>query len=124
MQSHFTSSDSHPSVDTDRSAMTTRGIFDSETVAPLWTTKDLAKFLGCSERQIPRLRDEGLPAVRVGGLVRFMPSRVMAWLDSRDEHAREFPPPPLTDFRRRSGCAGGGSLEAANSTNQQHTSLP
>ena len=65
-------------------------------VAPLWTTKDLATFLGCSERQIPRLRDEGLPSVRVGGLVRFVPSRVMAWLDARsqenhaaDERARQ-----------------------------------
>ena len=60
----------------------------------LWSTKDLAKFLGCSERQIPRLRDEGLPSVRVGGLVRFVPSRVMAWLDgrptaSRDDRARQ-----------------------------------
>jgi excisionase family DNA binding protein len=62
----------------------------------LWSTKDLAKFLGCSERQIPRLRDEGLPSVRVGGLVRFVPSRVMAWLDARsqenhaaDERARQ-----------------------------------
>jgi hypothetical protein len=65
MQANLSSTDSRPWVDTGRSAMTTREIFDSETVAPLWTTKHLAKFLGCSERQIPRLRDEGLPAVRV-----------------------------------------------------------
>ena len=63
--------------------MTTTTDFDTTKVAPLWSTKDLATFLGCSERQIPRLRDEGLPSVRVGGLVRFVPSRVMAWLDGR-----------------------------------------
>ncbi len=77
----------------------------------------MAKFLGCSERQIPRLRDEGLPAVHVGGLIRFIPSRVMTWLECRDKRgsqladiaasgdddnaecaavdlAREFPPAP------------------------------
>jgi len=69
--------------------MTTTAQPDNNYVAPLWTTKDLAKFLGCSERQIPRLRDEGLPAMRVGGLVRFIPSRVMAWLECRDERARQ-----------------------------------
>ena len=63
--------------------MTTTTDFDTTKVAPLWSTKDLATFLGCSERQIPRLRDEGLPSVRVGGLVRFVPTRVMAWLDGR-----------------------------------------
>lgn len=80
MQANPATTDSSPLVDTDRRAMTTHEIFDHETAAPLWTTKDLAKFLGCSERQIPRLREEGLPAVRVGGLVRFIPSHVMAWL--------------------------------------------
>ena len=69
--------------------MTTTTIPKHESVAPLWTTKDLAKILGCSERQIPRLREEGLPAVHVGGLVRFIPARVMAWLDSTDERARQ-----------------------------------
>jgi excisionase family DNA binding protein len=69
--------------------MTTTTIPKHESVAPLWTTKDLAKILGCSERQIPRLREEGLPAVRVGGLIRFIPSRVMAWLHSRDERAHQ-----------------------------------
>ncbi len=66
--------------------MTTTEIIDRESVAPLWTTKDLARFLGCSERQVPRLREEGLPAVRVGGLIRFVPSRVMAWLLECDTH--------------------------------------
>ena len=69
--------------------MTTTATQENIPVAPLWTTKDLAKFLGCSERQIPRLRDEGLPAVRVGGLVRFIPTKVMTWLECRDERARQ-----------------------------------
>lgn len=66
--------------------MTTTEIIDRESVAPLWTTKDLARFLSCSERQVPRLREDGLPAVRVGGLIRFVPSQVMAWLLECDTH--------------------------------------
>ena len=85
--------------------MTTTVIPDHESAAPLWTTKDLAKFLGCSERQIPRLRDEGLPAVRVGGLVRFIPSRVMAWLDSRDERARQLADIAASGDEDNSACA-------------------
>jgi len=69
--------------------MTTTTIPNHDSVAPLWTTKNLAKFLGCSERQIPRLQAEGLPAIRVGKLVRFIPSRVIDWLDSRDTRARQ-----------------------------------
>lgn len=64
--------------------MTKTEIIDRESVAPLWTTKDLARFLGCSERQVPRLREDGLPAVRVGGLIRFVPSRVIVWLSECD----------------------------------------
>jgi hypothetical protein len=64
--------------------MTTTTPPDNTTAAPLWTTKDLAQFLGCSERQISRLREEGLPSLHVVGLIRFIPSRVMAWLESRD----------------------------------------
>ncbi len=61
--------------------MTTSAIPDHDPAAPLWTTEDLARFLGYSERQIPRLREEGLPAFRVGGLVRFVPARVMrGWI--------------------------------------------
>lgn len=90
--------------------MTTTAITDHESVAPLWTTKDLAKFLGCSERQIPRLRDEGLPAVRVGGLVRFVPSRVMAWLDARhagdaDERTRQLADVAATGDEDNAQCA-------------------
>jgi excisionase family DNA binding protein len=85
--------------------MTTTTIPNHESVAPLWTTKDLAKFLGCSERQIPRLRDEGLPAVHVGGLVRFIPARVMAWLDSRDERARQLADIAASGYDDNAECA-------------------
>jgi excisionase family DNA binding protein len=50
----------------------------------LWTTSELAGYLGCSERQVFALRKRGLPTIQVGGLIRFSPSRVMAWLESRD----------------------------------------
>jgi len=85
--------------------MTTTAQPDNTSVAPLWTTKDLAKFLGCSERQIPRLRDEGLPAVHVGGLVRFIPSRVMVWLNSRDERARQLADVTATGDDDNAECA-------------------
>jgi excisionase family DNA binding protein len=49
----------------------------------LWTTHDLAKFLKCSERQIARLRDEGMPTLMIGALVRFSKTRVMEWLEGR-----------------------------------------
>ena len=108
--------------------MTTIEIFDCESVAPLWTTKDLAKFLGCSERQIPRLRDEGLPAVRVGGLIRFIPSSVMAWLskcDTRvtakkpdDERARQ-----LADIAA-SGDEDNAECAEADLAREFDTSLP
>jgi hypothetical protein len=74
--------------------MTTTTPPDNTTAVPLWTTKDLAQFLGCSERQISRLREEGLPSLHVGGLIRFIPTRVMSWLerhglgyDASDERA-------------------------------------
>jgi excisionase family DNA binding protein len=78
---------------------------DRTSVAPLWTTKDLAKFLGCSERQIPRLRDEGLPAIHVGSLVRFVPSRVMTWLESRDQRARQLADIAATGSEDAAECA-------------------
>lgn len=64
--------------------MTTAPKPDNTCVTPLWTTKNVAKYLGCSERQIPRLREEGLPSVHVGGLIRFIPQRVIGWLEGRD----------------------------------------
>jgi hypothetical protein len=50
----------------------------------LWSTADVANYLRCSERQVFNLRQLGLPAVQVGGLIRFIPSRVREWLDGRD----------------------------------------
>ena len=52
----------------------------SPTQEPLWTTAELTRYLGCSERQTLNLRNRGLPFVRVGSLVRFMPREVAAWL--------------------------------------------
>jgi excisionase family DNA binding protein len=85
--------------------MTTTTPPDITSVAPLWTTKDLAKFLGCSERQIPRLRDEGLPAVHVGGLIRFIPSRVMTWLECRDKRSSQLADVTATGDDDNAECA-------------------
>jgi hypothetical protein len=40
----------------------------------------VARFTRCSIRQVGYLREEGLPFVRIGRLVRFDPTRVTAWL--------------------------------------------
>ena len=85
--------------------MTTTDTFHTQDTEALWATRDLARFIGCSERQIARLREEGLPAVRVGGLVRFMPSRVMAWLDSRDDRSRQLADITATGDDDNAECA-------------------
>jgi excisionase family DNA binding protein len=51
----------------------------------LWTTADLAQFLGCSERQVYVLRKRGLPTLFIGGLIRFDATQVREWLNSCDE---------------------------------------
>ncbi len=48
----------------------------------LWTIQELAKFLRCSERHVYILRRQGMPAIAVGGLVRFDPVRVRRWLET------------------------------------------
>lgn len=50
----------------------------------LWTTEELAQFLDCSQRHVFNLRKRGLPHFRIGDMVRFVPSRVMAWLERCD----------------------------------------
>ncbi len=57
----------------------------------LWTTGDLAQFLGCTERNIYILRKKGLPSIYVGGLVRFDPERVREWLGcpTREQQLRD-----------------------------------
>lgn len=69
----------------------------------LWATEDVAQFLDCSTRHVFNLRRRGLPHYRIGDMVRFVPSRVMAWLEAcntgvthglpSDERARQ-----LTDI--------------------------
>ncbi len=47
----------------------------------LWTTTELARFLGCTERHIFHLRERGLPTIRLGALVRFDPAEALNWLE-------------------------------------------
>ena len=54
----------------------------------LWSTPDVANFLRCSERQVFTLRQQGLPCLQVGGLIRFEPRRVRDWLSGVDESQR------------------------------------
>jgi excisionase family DNA binding protein len=46
----------------------------------LWSTPELANYLGCSDRQVYNLRKSGLPFVLVGGLVRFDAQQVQLWI--------------------------------------------
>ena len=61
-------------------------IIKIDTERCLWATSDVAKFLRCSERQIYSLRQQGLPSIQVGGMVRFDPAKVRAWLSEKDDY--------------------------------------
>lgn len=74
---------SAPQVDTASNGMTHHLSPTDPGPTHLWTTHELAKFLKCSERQISRLRDEGMPTLMIGALVRFSKTRVMEWLEGR-----------------------------------------
>jgi excisionase family DNA binding protein len=55
---------------------------DSEDL--LWSTADVANYMRCSERQVYNLRKSGLPAIHIGGLIRFDPQAVREWLASNE----------------------------------------
>jgi len=50
----------------------------------LWSSDDVARFIGCSGRHVFNLRKRGLPHYRIGDMVRFVPARVIKWLESCD----------------------------------------
>ncbi len=53
------------------------------TTAPterLWTADHLARYIGCSVREIRNMRYAGLPAIKFRNLIRFEPEAVKAWL--------------------------------------------
>jgi len=50
----------------------------------LWSSDDVARFLGCSTRHIFNLRKRGLPHYRIGDMIRFVPCRVIDWLENCD----------------------------------------
>ena len=74
----------------------------------LWTTADVARFVGCSERQVYNLRRHGLPSITVLGMVRFVPRKVQTWLENQDSGAE-------TDERARqlADIAATGGEDAA-----------
>ncbi len=73
----------------------------SKSEEPLWNTADVARFFGCSERQVYVLRSQGLPVIHVASMVRFDPAQVRVWLNRgnpaaapTDASAREIPALP------------------------------
>jgi hypothetical protein len=46
----------------------------------LWTANDLARYIGCSVREIRNLRYAGLPTIKFRHLIRFEPEVVKVWL--------------------------------------------
>ena len=46
----------------------------------LWTANDLARYIGCSVREIRNLRYAGLPTIKFRHLIRFEPDAVKVWL--------------------------------------------
>lgn len=76
--------DSVQRVDTDSLDMNSTESIGKQPTAPLWTTADVARFVGCSERQVYNLRRHGMPSITVLGMVRFNPRKVQAWLENQD----------------------------------------
>ncbi len=46
----------------------------------LWKADDLARYLGCSVREVRNMRYAGLPTIKFRHLIRFEPDLVKAWL--------------------------------------------
>ncbi|MFM8682677.1 MAG: hypothetical protein ACKOEG_02675 [Chthoniobacterales bacterium] len=46
----------------------------------LWTAHDLARYIGCSVREIRNLRYAGLPTINFRQLIRFEPDAAKVWL--------------------------------------------
>lgn len=46
----------------------------------LWAADDLARYIGCSVREIRNLRYAGLPTIKFRHLIRFEPEAVKVWL--------------------------------------------
>jgi predicted DNA-binding transcriptional regulator AlpA len=52
---------------------------DRQTEEGLWDVSDVMAFLKVSDTTVRRRVDEGLPAKRIGGMLRFVPAEVRAW---------------------------------------------
>jgi len=53
--------------------------------ARLWGVDDVAEYCGVSERTVRSwLQHRGLPAIRIGRVLRFEPASVRAWLAERE----------------------------------------
>ena len=48
----------------------------------LWTTKEVGRFLHVSAKTVFELRKKGLPFVKLGGAVRFVPNEIRTYLDN------------------------------------------
>ncbi len=46
----------------------------------LWTTKEVGRFLHVSGKTVFELRKKGLPFVKLGGAVRFVPNEIREYL--------------------------------------------
>ena len=60
---------------------------DQKYATGLLTSSQIARFLGCSQRHVFNLRKRGMPAYRIGEIVRFDLDQVGQWLDSDGERA-------------------------------------
>ena len=67
-----------------------------EELPPLWSTEQLAEYLGVAVQTVHafRRRGDGPPAYRVGRVLRFEPGEVTAWLHELRE---DLPPDQSAD---------------------------
>jgi len=62
--------------------LTLRSIHSEERLV---SRAELAEMIGCSEDTIDAMRKKGMPEIRWGRrIVRFRPSRALAWLEEND----------------------------------------
>lgn len=69
---------------------------------PLWTVRDVARFLGVPAATIYtwRYQGHGPPGFRVGKHLRFRPSEVEAWLEAHREETHGTCPVRVEDGKR------------------------
>lgn len=61
-----------------------QGSIEEDVFEPLWDDEKCREYLGVSPTTLWRLRHKGLPYVRVGSEIRYIPASVQAWVKAQE----------------------------------------